>query len=178
MKINPAILKPILNVEGQTCFGCGENNPIGLQMQFLTDDDHVYSMVTVPSTMAGWDRTVHGGILTTLLDEIMGWSVIYLFKKIGVTKTMTVDFLKPLQVGRKLTIVGTIREIQSERQLLVTGEIYSEEDVLCAKASALFAAMTAQAAVRLGVMSSEYMERFLPILNQKDSSARSKGRLF
>lgn len=167
MIVNHAVLKKIVNVEGQTCFGCGAINPIGLQMEFLTDGHSLYSFVTVPSTMAGWDKTVHGGIISTILDEIMGWSVIYLLKKIGVTKSMTVDFLKPLHVGKKLTVVGAIQERDSERQVTVTGEIYTEEAVLCAKAHGTFAAMPAQTAVRLGVMSSEYMEKFLPVLNQK-----------
>ncbi len=166
MFINHAILKKISNVEGQTCFGCGATNPIGLHMEFLTDGLRVYSFLTVPLAMAGWDRTVHGGVTSTMLDEIMGWSVIYLVQKIGVTKSMTVDFLKPLRVGEKLTIVGSVQEIQSERLVLVTGEIYSEEDTLCAIAHGTFATMSAQTAVRLGVMSSEYMERFLPVLNQ------------
>ncbi len=170
MIINPAVLKNIINVEGQTCFGCGENNSIGLRMQFQTDGQRVYSFVTVPSAMAGWDQTVHGGIISMILDEIMGWSVIYLLKKIGVTKSMTVDFLKPLHVGKRLTVVGSIQEKHSERQVLVTGEIYSEENALCAKAQGTFAAMSALTAVRLGIMSSGYMERFLPILNQNEGA--------
>jgi uncharacterized protein (TIGR00369 family) len=167
MIINQAILKKIANLERQTCFGCGESNPLGLHMQFLTDEKHVYSFVTVPVAMAGWDQTVHGGIISTILDEIMGWAVIYLLKKIGVTKSMTVDFMKPVHVGEQLTVIGTIEEVRSERQIMVTGAIYTDGETLCAKATGDFAAMPAKTAVRLGVMSSEYMERFLPVLQQK-----------
>jgi uncharacterized protein (TIGR00369 family) len=167
MIINQEVLKKITNLDGQTCFGCGANNAIGLHMEFLTDDQRVYSFVTVPEAMAGWDQTVHGGIISTMLDEIMGWTVIYLLKKIGVTKTMTVEFMKPLSVGKRLTVIGAIQEIQSERQVLVTGEIYSDEETLCAKAQGTFAAMSAQTAVRLGVMRDQYMRGFLPILHQK-----------
>ena len=166
MIINPAVLKKISNLDGQTCFGCGETNPIGLRMEFLTDGQRVYSFVTVAPTMAGWDQTVHGGIISTILDEIMGWSVIYLLKKIGVTKSMTVDFIKPVRVGQNLTVVGAIEEIRSERQVVVSGTIYTDDDAVCAKAQGAFAAMTAEAAVRLGVMSPAYKERFMPILNQ------------
>jgi len=173
MIINHAVLKKISNLDGQTCFGCGETNPIGLQMQFLSDGQRVYSFVTVPPTMAGWDQTVHGGILSTILDEIMGWSVIYLLKKIGVTKSITVDFIKPVRVGKRLTVVGAIEEMHSDRHVMVTGEIYSDEDMLCAKAQGKFVAMSTQAAVRLGVMSSEYMERFVPILHQNEGRERS-----
>ena len=166
MIVDHTALNKIANVDGQTCFGCGENNLIGLQMQFLTDEQRIYSFVSIPTTMAGWDQTVHGGIISTILDEIMGWSVIYLLKKIGVTKSMTVDFIKPVTVGKRLTVIGAIQEVQSERQILVNGSIYNDEDTLCAKAIGEFAAMPAKTAVRLGVMSSEYMKRFLPVLHQ------------
>lgn len=76
------------------------------------------------------------------------------------------DFIKPLYVGRILSAVSFIREMQSERQVLVTGELYSEEDALCAKATGTFAAMSPESAVRLGVMSSEYMQEFMSIRNQ------------
>ena len=170
MRIDHDALQKIVNLEGQTCFGCGVNNPIGLHMDFLTDGQRIYSFVTVPSTMAGWDQTVHGGIISTLLDEIMGWSVIYLLKKIGVTKSMTVEFKKPVQVEQPLTVVGYIQEIPSERQVVVSGELVAEDGTVCAKATGTFAALSVQAAVRLGVMSSQYMERFLPILQQNQEA--------
>ena len=168
MNINHAILKKISNMDDQTCFGCGENNLIGLHMQFSTDGQRVYSFIKVPSAMTGWAQTVHGGIISTILDEIMGWTAIYLLKKIAVTKSMTIDFLKPLSVEKQICVVGSIQEIQSDRQVLITGEIYSDEETLCAKARGTFATMSAQTAVRLGVMNSEYMERFKPILNQNE----------
>lgn len=167
MIVDPTVLKPIVNLDGQTCFGCGATNPVGLHMAFHTDDQRVYSFVTVPGTMAGWDKTVHGGVISTILDEIMGWSVIYLLKKIGVTKTMTVSFKKPIQVEQPLTVAGAIEEQTSERQVIVTGAIYTADGTLCATSQGTFAAMPVQTAVRLGVMRPEYMERFLPILEQK-----------
>jgi acyl-coenzyme A thioesterase PaaI-like protein len=162
-------LRLVNNIADQTCFGCGTNNPIGLKMQFQTDDEKLYSFVTVPKTMAGWDTTVHGGILSTILDEMMGWSVIYLLGKIGVTKSMSVEFLKPVPAETPLTALGCIQKVVSERLVLVTGEIYNQDSVLCVRSTGTFAAMTSQAAVRLGVMSSDYMERFLPLLSQKEA---------
>ena len=170
MIINQADLKKIVNLDGQTCFGCGEKNPHGLHMHFLTDEQRVYSFVTVPTEMAGWDQTVHGGVISTILDEIMGWTVIYLLQKIGVTKSITVDFLKPVHVGKPLTVVGAIEATRSERQVMVSGAIYDDGDALCAKATGDFAAMPAKTAVRLGVMRSDYMERFLPVLQQKQGT--------
>ena len=164
MIIDPAILKTIPNSENQSCFGCGSNNPHGLKMDFSTDGERVYSFMSVSQTMTGWDQAVHGGILSTMLDEIMGWSVIYLLKKIGMTKSITVHFKKAVYAAERLTIVGGIQSQQSERESLMQGAIFNENDTLCVEATGQFTTMRPKAALRLGLVGSDYMETFGPIL--------------
>jgi hypothetical protein len=48
MPIDQAELKPIANMEGMSCFGCGAANPVGLRMRFHTDGQRLYSFVTLP----------------------------------------------------------------------------------------------------------------------------------
>jgi acyl-coenzyme A thioesterase PaaI-like protein len=158
------LLQEIPNSEDQTCFACGPNNPNGLKMNFSTDGERVYSFIHAPSTMTGWDQTVHGGILTTMLDEVMGWGVIYLLKKIGMTKSMTVKFTKAVYAGERLTVVGDIQKQQSERDSLMHGAIYNEKDSLCVEATGQFTTLRPKAALRLGLVGSDYMETFGPIL--------------
>ena len=98
---------------------------------------------------------------------VMGWTAIHLLKKIAVTRTITVDFLKPVYVGRELVVIGTIAERPSDRQVVVHGEVHMGE-TLCTRARGDFATLSAQSAVRLGVMSGDYLERFLPILERTD----------
>ena len=161
-----ANLIAVPRIDGKTCFACGERNPIGLHMHFMTDGERMISTFPVPETMVGWDKTVHGGIIATILDEIMGWSIIYLMKKMGVTRSMNIEFLKPLQAGKKVTAVGFIKEIKSERHVLISGEIYSDENILCARSTGDFTVMKPQSAIKLGVMSAEYAEKFAPILER------------
>ncbi|NLX18131.1 MAG: PaaI family thioesterase [Desulfobulbus sp.] len=167
MIVDRSTLRPIVNIDGQTCFGCGAHNPVGLHMEFFTDNERVYSFISIPGAMAGWDQTAHGGIVSTILDEIMGWSVIYLLRKIGVTKTMTVTFHKPTPVEQPLTVTGSIEEIVSEREVLVSGVIHGEDGTVYAASRATFVPMSAKTAVRMKVMSSSYMKRFLPVLEQE-----------
>ena len=94
----------------------------------------------------------------------MGWTVIYLLKKIGVTKSMTVDFIKSVNSDDRLTIVGALQEKQSERSALMTGEIYNADDILCVKATGRFTIMQPKAAVRLGLVGNDYMRIFGSIL--------------
>jgi acyl-coenzyme A thioesterase PaaI-like protein len=133
-------------------------------MNFSTDGERVYSFMQVPSTMTGWDQTVHGGILSTMLDEVMGWSVIYLLKKIGMIKSITVQFNKAVQAGERLTIVGGIQEKRSERSALMQGAIFNADDTLCLEATGQFTTMRPEAALRLGLVGKDYMKTFGAIL--------------
>jgi acyl-coenzyme A thioesterase PaaI-like protein len=115
--------------------------------------------------MAGWDRTVHGGIVSTVLDEIMGWGVIYLCKKLGVTKKITVEFIKPIFADDEITVVGNLEKIESGRSVIMSSQIYNSDSVLCATSSAEFKALDPKIALRLGLVSDKYMRMFEPILN-------------
>jgi len=164
MIIDPEVLQTIPNSENHNCFGCGAKNPHGLKMKFSTDGERVYSFIHAPSAMTGWDRTVHGGILTTMLDEVMGWGIVYLLKKIGMTKSITVAFNKAVYAGERLAVVGGIREKKSDRESLMQGAIYNEKETLCVEATGQFTTMRPKAALRLGLVGSDYMETFGPIL--------------
>ena len=62
------------NMENHGCFGCGSMNPSGLRMKFFTDETSIVSWVNVPQHLCGWSNLVHGGVISTLLDEIVGRS--------------------------------------------------------------------------------------------------------
>ena len=164
MIVDPKVLQTIPNSENHNCFGCGSNNPNGLKMKFHTDGERVYSFIRASSNMTGWDRTVHGGILTTILDEILGWGVVYLLKKIGMTKSIKVEFNKAVYAGERLTVVGGILVQRSDRESVMQGAIYNEKDTLCVGATGQFTTMRPKAALRLGLVGSDYMETFGPIL--------------
>ncbi len=161
----PKDLKPIPNWEEQGCFACGAANRHGLQMTFFTDDQRVYSFLKVPETMIGWNRIVHGGVISTILDETMGWAAIYLFKQLGVTKTMTVDFLRPVECELTISAVAGIREKASDTTVVMYGEIFNSDETLCAKATGEFKLIRPKTAVRMGIVGKDYMKTFSPILN-------------
>ena len=166
MMIDYESLKKIPEIQEKSCFACGESNPTGLHMHFRTDEERMFSRFVIPETMVGWDKTVHGGIVSTILDEIMGWSIIYLLRKMGVTRSMNVEFLRPLHAPKEVTVVGFVSEIRSERDVSISGEIYSDENVLCARATGDFTVMKPHVAVKLGIMSATYAEKFAPVLER------------
>lgn len=147
------------------CFGCSPSNPSGLQMTFFTNETAVCSKITVPEHLCGWNNLVHGGVLSTILDEIMSWAAIYLLKMVPMTKSMTVEFLKPVYVGNLLKAEGTVFDKKGKHEALMEGRIYSEDGVCCASATATFAVFSPAVAKRLGIADEESLKWFEQIFN-------------
>jgi uncharacterized protein (TIGR00369 family) len=144
-------LKPFPNRGNTMCFGCSPDNPSGLHLEFFTDGESIYSWVKVPGHMCGWKDIVHGGIISTILDEVMGRSVIYKTKHFAMTKSMTVDFLKPVYIGTELKAEGRVIEIKSDREIVAEGLLFNKAEVLCAKTRGIFTFFKPQDSKKLGI---------------------------
>ncbi|MBW2086388.1 MAG: PaaI family thioesterase [Deltaproteobacteria bacterium] len=154
------------NSDRHNCFACSSINPYGLQMKFFTDEKAVYSWITVPRHLCGYNNVVHGGIVSTILDEIMGWAAIYLLKKITLTKTMTIDFIKTVYIGEPLKTEGKVLNLCGKREALIEGFIFNEKGELCARSKGSFTLLSPKLAVRLGVMNDEDIRSFFePLVN-------------
>ena len=157
--------KHLPNRETHNCFGCSPINASGLQMKFYTRDSAVISRLTVPAHLCGWDRLVHGGVISTILDEIMSWTGIYMLKQITMTKSMTVDFIKPVYINSELKIEGNVLEKTGKHEALLEGRMYNEKGTLCAKSRGNFAIFSPAVAKRLGIAQKEHLEWFEEIYN-------------
>lgn len=85
------------------CFACGKDNPDGLHLEFEYDGDEVRTSFAFPGKFQGYTGVVHGGLVSTLLDEAM----VTLLNKMGylaVTAELKVRFVKPLRVGEKVDV--------------------------------------------------------------------------
>ncbi len=142
------------------CFGCGVNNPYGLKMTFYTDGAIVCSDVTVPGHLGGWNNLVHGGILSTISDEIMGWATMYLMKKMTLTKSMTINFRKAVFISDALRAEGRIIETVRNSEAIVEGNIYNSREELCVTSTGVFALLDAQTGIRMGILDEVDAKRF------------------
>ena len=149
------------------CFGCSPANTSGLRMTFYTNEAAVYSNITVPDHLCGWNNLVHGGVITTIMDEIMSWAAIYLLKRVTMTKSIRVDFLKPVYVGNPLKAEGRVLDTKGKHEALMEGCIYNQDEVCCAKATGTFAVFSPAVAKRLSITGSESLEWFENIFNLK-----------
>jgi len=144
--------KRLPNLENHKCFGCSPSNPSGLQMEFYNQGESVFSWVTVPDHLCGWHNLAHGGAISAILDEIMGRTAVYILNKLIMTKTMTVDFLKPVLIGKEMKAEGRVFEHKNDREALIEGFIYDDKEKLCAKAMGNFALFTPDVLLEKGIM--------------------------
>ena len=150
--------KPLPRRQEGCCFGCGPDNKAGLGMQFFSDGNSVVSRVAVPDHLCGWGRVVHGGIITTMLDEVMGWTAISLLRHLVLTKSLHVQFEKPLFAGQMLWLAGRVQEKTSEREALLSGEVFNPAGERCATAQGVFALFTGDAAKKLGFLDPDLVD--------------------
>ena len=134
-------------------------------MKFYTNGSSVYSQVKVPEHLCGWNQLVHGGVLSTILDEIMSWSAIYLLKQIPLTKSMTVDFIKPVYINSNLKAEGKVLEIADKHEAVMQGIIFNNEETICAKSTGKFAVFSPAVAKRLGIANEDHLKWFEKIYN-------------
>ena len=82
------------------CFGCSPYNEFGLHLEFWEDADEVVSFWNPSPILQSYPKVLHGGIQSTLLDEIAGWVVYVKCGTVGVTAEMKVRFKKPLMIDQ------------------------------------------------------------------------------
>lgn len=159
--MNEKKLKPIKSFyEDRACFGCGVDNPYGLGMTFQSDGESVVSRLTVPEHLCGWDNIIHGGIVATIHDEMMSWTAIQLLRKMILTKSVTVDFLKPLFTGRELEARGTIYTEVNPREAIVESVILDDTGTCCSKGRGIFALITPDFARKQGLITEKAIQKF------------------
>lgn len=156
-----ANLKKLKNFDGsRDCFACGPENEHGLKMDFYTDGDRLLSWITVSRHHCGWRRLLHGGIISTLLDEMMSWTAHHLLRKLILTKSIHVDFHRPAYVETPLQLEGRIAEINSDREAVMTAVLTDEGGSPLATGRGVFATMTPQVARRIKLIDETVIDAF------------------
>lgn len=106
-----------------SCYVCGSENPRGLHLLFESDQNGGMSAIWTPDpTLEGLAGIVHGGLVSTVLDESMAKAV----RAIGVgalTAELKVRFRHPVSAGKQYRVEGWVedrnrRMIRAEASLL------------------------------------------------------------
>lgn len=126
---------------GYNCFACGTENPIGLNLHFRKDGDYVCADVILGGNYEGWENMAHGGIVSTLLDEVMSWTVIYFKKVFFVTRNIEVKFRRPVPLNQSITVRGKIVRHDNNRMISAESMIQDKDDNILARGKATFAVL-------------------------------------
>ena len=151
--INTKVKKIINPWQGQpeyNCFGCAPDNPFGLHMEFYEDGDDIVSIWHPEKHFQGWVDTMHGGILSTLIDEVCGWVVTRKKQTSGFTTALNVRFRKSVSTNEsQLTIRAHIAE-QRRNLLFIHAEVLNTQGEVCTEGDATYFLMPEERAKEMG----------------------------
>ncbi len=155
----------------QNCFGCSPKNASGLKMTFYTNRsvDAVVSWFSVPPQFCGWGTLVHGGIISTMLDEAMGWGALVILGRLVLSKTISVEFISPVLAGAEIRVEGSVRDVVSDRKGVMQGFIYSNKDVLCARATSDVSLFTMDYIRKMGALDEAVLGDLETLVNFRET---------
>ncbi len=121
------------------CIACGHANPHGLHMEFETDGRVLRSRTRVPAHLCGWHGVAHGGVVSTILDEVMANAAIALLERLAVTRELQVTFVRPVRTEAGLEATARLLARPQPDRAELDAELRDAQGRLCAKARGTFA---------------------------------------
>lgn len=103
---------------------------MGLHLRFHTDGRVVRAEFQPRPEHAGFRDVVHGGLISTVLDEIMVWACAVGTKQFGYCVELSVRFLHPLRPGRIAVATAELTANRKNRVFETAGKICDGETVL------------------------------------------------
>ncbi len=119
--------------EWPTCFACGQENPVGLKLIFEKNGDESRSEFTINENYEGWYGVVHGGIVSTILDEAMAYT--YFPQTKGVTAKAEIRFRQPAPIGIPMIVTGKL-EKRTRKVLTTSARLTLKDGTLIAESTA------------------------------------------
>lgn len=101
---------------GQPCFGCAPDHPIGFRLAFREDGDDVVTLFMPEQRYQGPPGILHGGLATTLADEIGAWVLVAKLQKFGFTAELKAKLHRPVRIG--IEVEGRGRIVRDRRRLV------------------------------------------------------------
>ena len=131
------------------CFGCGSDNPIGLKLSYRIEGENVVADFVPREEHQGWPGITHGGIIASLLYEVME-NYPYQNGIVAMIRSMETRFLKPISTGQAITANSWLVE-ESGRVLKVAGSLLGEEDQVLAQGRADLVVLDEEQLNRFGI---------------------------
>jgi acyl-coenzyme A thioesterase PaaI-like protein len=138
------------------CFACGPANERGLRMEFRQEGERTISNYTPAAYQQGYPGRMHGGLVSTLIDETMGWAV-YHAKQWGATARLNIRYRRPVDLAQTLRIEAWVVKHRG-RLMELRAEVFGQDGLLLAEGDGVFMRLDA------------------PLSNEMSELARRTGR--
>ena len=140
-----------------SCIICGMENPLGLKASVFTYKEEHQS----------YPERVHGGMITALLDELMGRTLwVDEPEMYGVTTSISVTFRKPVPFGEKLK-ARAVKTFDSRLGFTAKGELYSMDGTLLAEGTSKFLKLSPEKTFGANTHADDEM-KYLPEMDISD----------
>ncbi|MEM7678077.1 MAG: PaaI family thioesterase [Myxococcota bacterium] len=147
------------NVPSGHCFGCSKDNPVGLKLNIQAAGDSVTTVFEMDRRYESYAGIVHGGLVSTILDEIMGTVIAATRKRLCCTTQLRTWFLSPLRIGIPYRAMATISSETSDGVYRVSSKVISgdsDEDTPLVEATGNYVWMTREHVLKEGHLGKDF----------------------
>jgi uncharacterized protein (TIGR00369 family) len=101
-----------------SCFVCSENIPNGLRLKCYYENGVVKLECFANDAICGYMGIVHGGIIATILDEVMTWAAFAFSesRRLFSTREMDIKYKKPVIINKNYIALA---EFHNERKGII-----------------------------------------------------------
>ena len=120
------------------CFACGEENPFGLHLKFEFEGDRLISRKILTREYQGYENIAHGGIVMTMLDEMMSKFIQKKYNEQALTGKLEIRYRHPTPIGNELKLSAWVNS-QMMNIITMKSKVETAEGLVTAEATAKFA---------------------------------------
>jgi len=123
------------------CFGCSPTNPKGLQLTFYQQGEETYSAINLSKHYESYAGTVHGGIASLIMDEVIVQSALKQTGVYAVTANLKLRYLTPMKVETAYLCKARVERRGTSSRIKGFAEIIDEHGAVVASAEGAFLLM-------------------------------------
>lgn len=133
--------------QGQPCFGCAPDHPVGFRLTFEREADAVVTRFVPGPRYQGPPGIMHGGLVLTLADEIAAWALIGALERFGFTTKVDGRLKRAVRIGEE--VVGHARVVAPPSRIADVSVIITQGGEPCFEGQFRFALLGREAAEKL-----------------------------
>lgn len=151
------------------CFGCSKNNIQGLHLRFWLTEKGCYTRCAIPDHLCGIDGLVHGGIITLLLEEVAQWTIISHLGRFGMTREISVRYLKPVPTNTEILVEAQIIN-QGEKNIVFRSNVHNSEGIFMVESESNWIFVSPSAIAKVTAVDELMLREFLAKYTKKEES--------